>query len=299
MAVMIDGKTRVCGLLGNPVEHSFSPAIHNFLAEQMGLPMVYTTFCVEPERIVQAVQGGFALNILGFNVTVPYKQAVTPALVGLDAAARGIGAVNTLVRQEDGFAGYNTDWLGLQKLLARSGIALKGKRVVLLGAGGAANAAAYLCGYEQAAEVYILNRTVHRAEELAGKMQTQFAATGYRAMALSDWTKIPGRDRVALQTTSVGLYPHTDEALIEEDAFYQKLSAAVDVVYNPEVTGFMRLAQKHGVQAVNGLDMLLFQAIAAFELWNGCEVPQALVQKTEAVLKAQLPGAATKRGGRR
>ena len=153
----IDGTTKVCGLIGNPVAHSISPLIHNRLAEIRNDNLVYTTFCVASDSVCEAVKGAYALDILGLNVTVPHKQAVMAALADIDPLAEAIGAVNTLVRTEGGYKGYNTDILGLDRELTDAGISLLGRTVVLLGAGGAARAIAFLCAKRGAANIFILN----------------------------------------------------------------------------------------------------------------------------------------------
>ncbi|MDE7277063.1 MAG: shikimate dehydrogenase, partial [Lachnospiraceae bacterium] len=159
----MDGKTRLCGLIGNPVEHTMSPVIHNTLAEKCGHNLVYVPFLVEQGRIEEAVTGAYALNVLGMNVTVPYKSDVIGSLVEVDELASHIGAVNTLVRTEEGYKGYNTDMTGLYRAMTSEGIRIEGEEIVLLGAGGAARAVAYLCGAQKAAKVYLLNRTLEKA----------------------------------------------------------------------------------------------------------------------------------------
>ncbi len=159
---MIDGKTRICGLFGNPVEHTLSPVIHNTLAKRCGINMVYVPFLVDGDQVKQAVEGARALQLLGVNVTVPHKSAVIPYLAEIDREASLIGAVNTLVPAENGFKGYNTDLPGLYRALVSEGISLSGEEVILLGAGGAARAAAFLCALRGAERVYLLNRAWKR-----------------------------------------------------------------------------------------------------------------------------------------
>ena len=163
----INGTTRVCGLIGNPVAHSISPVIHNRLAGLRGDNLVYATFKVEAGNVAAAVKGAYALDILGLNVTVPHKQAVIDELVDIDGLAAAIGAVNTLVRTEGGFKGYNTDILGLDRELSDVGISLEDKCVVIIGAGGAARAIAFLCAGKKASEIYIMNRTLEKAQNIA------------------------------------------------------------------------------------------------------------------------------------
>ena len=161
---MINGKTRTCGLIGNPVEHTMSPAIHNTLAARCGHNLVYVPFLVEEGKVAEAVKGAYALNILGMNVTVPYKSEVIESLVEVDELAAQIGAVNTLVRTEGGYKGYNTDMSGLHRAMTSEGIRIEGEEIILLGAGGAARAVAYLCAKQNAKQVYLLNRTLEKAE---------------------------------------------------------------------------------------------------------------------------------------
>ena len=142
----INGKTRTCGLIGNPVEHTMSPVIHNTLAEELDINMVYVPFLVEKD-LQEAVAGAYALNIQGMNVTVPYKSDVLGSLQECDELAKNIGAVNTLVRTKEGYKGYNTDMTGLFRAMNSYGITIKGQKVIILGAGGAARAVAFLCFY--------------------------------------------------------------------------------------------------------------------------------------------------------
>ena len=163
----IKGTTRVCGLIGNPVGHSISPVIHNTLADITKTNMVYTTFKVDKEDVAKAVEGAYALDILGLNVTVPHKQGVMDVLVDIDPLAKAIGAVNTLVRKDGGYKGYNTDILGLKRELEDESISLCGNNCIILGAGGAARAIAFLCAQSGANKVYMLNRTIEKAENIS------------------------------------------------------------------------------------------------------------------------------------
>ena len=199
----INGTTRVCGLIGNPVGHSISPVIHNSLAQLMDMNMVYTTFKVEKGDVVTAVNGAYALNILGLNVTVPHKQAVMESLVDIDPLAKAIGAVNTLVRTDKGYKGYNTDILGLERELIDEGVVLLGSRCVILGAGGAA--IAFLCAKSGAKEIYMLNRTKEKAYDIAKAVNDYFGKECIKPMLISEYDKLEADDYVVIQTTSVGL----------------------------------------------------------------------------------------------
>ena len=228
----INGTTRVCGLIGNPVGHSISPVIHNSLARLMDMNMVYTTFKVEKGDVVTAVNGAYALNILGLNVTVPHKQAVMESLVDIDPLAKAIGAVNTLVRTDKGYKGYNTDILGLERELIDEGVVLLGSRCVILGAGGAARAIAFLCAKSGAKEIYVLNRTKEKAYDIAKAVNDYFGKECIKPMLISEYDKLEADDYVVIQTTSVGLYPKVDDVVIDDEAFYKKVKVGVDIIYN-------------------------------------------------------------------
>ena len=164
--MQIDGHTKLCGLIGNPVAHTLSPLIHNTLAELTGISLVYGSFLVDQGKLADAVPGAFALHIHGMNVTVPYKSDVIPLLSEIDELAEKIGAVNTLVRTEDGFKGYNTDMPGLYRAMCSDGMEIANREVLILGAGGAARAVAFLCASKGASHVYLLNRTVSKAQAI-------------------------------------------------------------------------------------------------------------------------------------
>ena len=265
----IKGTTRVCGLIGNPVGHSISPVIHNTLADITKTNMVYTTFKVEKGSVAKAVDGAYALDILGLNVTVPHKQEVIDVLVDIDPLARAIGAVNTLVRTT---GGYNTDILGLKRELEEEGIELKENNCIILGAGGAARAIAFLCAQSGADKVYMLNRTVEKAEDIADAVNGYFNRECVVPMHMDDYKSLKENDYIVIQTTSVGLYPNVNDTVIEDKEFYKKIKAGVDIIYNPSTTKFMELCMKAGKPAFNGLKMLLYQGVAAYELWNNTKI---------------------------
>ena len=274
----INGRTRTCGLIGNPVEHTLSPLIHNTLAARLGQELVYVPFHVEQGRLAEAVKGAEALNILGLNVTVPYKSEVIACLAEIDGLARNIGAVNTLVRTTDGYKGYNTDMEGLYRAMQSEGIKIEGEQIILLGAGGAARAVAWLCAAKGAEKVYLLNRTLDRAQTVAEEVNASAGREAVRPMRLADYAVTPEGKYLAIQGTSVGLSPNNEDVVIADAAFYEKVHTGFDLIYNPWETKFMRLVKAHGGRAYNGLKMLLYQGIIAYELWNGVEVSESEAQ---------------------
>lgn len=284
----INGKTKTCGLIGNPVEHTLSPMIHNTLAEMFGHNLVYVPFPVETGRIAEAVAGASALQLLGLNVTVPYKSEVIPCLREVDSLAASIGAVNTLVSVQGGYKGYNTDMEGLYRAMMTEGIKLEGEEIILLGAGGASRSVAYLCAVKGAKRVYLLNRTVDRAGQVAQEVNRSAGREVIFPMALSDFDNLPDQKFLAIQGTSVGLFPHVDQAVIEDEAFYRRIHTGFDLIYTPWETRFMKLVRENGGQAYNGLKMLLYQGVIAYELWNRVEVSEARAQIVYEKLKSAV-----------
>ncbi len=287
----IDAKTRICGLIGCPVAHSVSPVIHNSLAEIYGQNLVYVPLEVKNGLLGAAIQGADAFDFLGMNVTVPYKQEVIPYLKEIDPLAKQIGAVNTLVRTEDGYKGYNTDMPGLYRAMCAEGVSLEGAEAILLGAGGAARAVAFLLLQKGASRLYILNRSLERAERLAEEInraagdKKNFAA----AMLTEDYKKLPGEKKyLVIQATSVGMFPHVEQAVIEDEAFYKLAAVGIDMIFNPGVTRFMSLVQQAGGRACNGLKMLLYQGVIAYELWNRIQVSDEVSERIYERLKAAL-----------
>lgn len=284
----INGKTRTCGLIGNPVEHTLSPVIHNTLAAQMGHNLVYVPFPVEPGRVREAVQGADALQLLGLNVTVPYKSEVIGCLQEIDVLARNIGAVNTLVRTAGGYKGYNTDMEGLYRAMVSEGIRLEGEQVIVLGAGGAARAVAHLCVLKGARQVYLLNRTLERAQTVAAEVNRTAGREVVFPLLLQEYDRISDGAYLAIQGTSVGLSPREEEVVVSDRAFYEKVHTGFDLIYNPWETVFMRLVRACGGRAYNGLKMLLYQGIIAYELWNDVHVPEETAQIVYEKLKAHF-----------
>ena len=270
----IDGRTRTCGLIGNPVEHTLSPIIHNTLAEMFGHNLVYVPFPVETGRLGAAVEGAAALQLLGLNVTVPYKSEVIPFLQEVDPLAAAIGAVNTLVSINGGYKGYNTDMEGLYRAMETEGIRIDGEEILLLGAGGVSRAVAYLCAVKGAERVYLLNRTLDKAERVAKEVNDAAGRQVIVPMALSAYNSLPDKRFLAIQGTSVGMYPNVSDVLIREDDFYNRIHTGFDLIYTPWETTFMKGVKEHGGYACNGLKMLLYQGIIAYELWNGVEVSE-------------------------
>lgn len=284
----MDARTRLCCLIGNPVGHSLSPMIHNTLAKEMGINLVYTAFKVEDGRVGDAIKGADAFDVLGMNVTVPHKCRVIEELKSIDPLAEKIGAVNTLVRTDGGYKGYNTDITGLWRELVEEKVEIAGREIIILGAGGASKAITYLCASKGAARIYLLNRSIEKAEILADEVNSYFGDV-VCPLTLDEYVKIPcDKKYPIIQTTSVGLHPDDDNAPVLDGEFYKLAEVGVDIIFNPSETKFMKLCKEAGARACNGLKMLLYQGIAAFELWNNVKVPEELADKILKMMEKEL-----------
>ncbi len=262
----LDAKTKICAIIGNPVEHSLSPATHNAGYETLGLNFAYVAFPVTD--IKNGIEGIRALNILGVSVTVPHKVSVMPFLDEIDKTAKDIGAVNTIVNENGKLIGYNTDSQGAIKALEEK-TTLKNKRVVLIGAGGAARAIAF--GLKQkGAHVLILNRSREKAKTLADTIGADFGD-------LSRLSEIKNSD-ILIHATPAGMNPHSNESAVPKEFLHSDV-LVFDIVYNPKETKLLQDAKEVGCQIVYGYKMLVHQAVTQFELFTKKKAPLAIMEK--------------------
>lgn len=313
---MINGKTKVFGLLGNPIEHTLSPYIHRLLYEETKYNGTYNPFFVPEGQLEAAVKSMRALSIQGLNVTVPYKIEVMEYLDDIDPIARSIGACNTLVLKNNQLVGYNTDWLGLKKSCDFEGIVMAEKNCVILGAGGSARAVAMMCYHSKAASITIINRTQEKADQICSYIE-QFASElgAHQCEIMSDSLDNFNHIRpnsIVFQTTSVGMHPNIQDSplLIKQtdikdelykneskiDTFFSNVDYLVDIIYNPKETFFMRQGKERGVKTINGLGMLFFQAVSAFELWTGNILSKEQTQRAMGKLEIHVYGQEIDRG---
>ncbi len=287
--MVYNGYTRVCGLIGNPVEHTLSPLLHNCLAEETNTNMVYVPLHVETGMLESAVKGAYALNFLGCNVTVPYKSDVIPYLVELDELAARIGAVNTLVRTEGGYKGYNTDMPGLYRAMMSDGVNPQGRECVILGAGGVARAVAVLLLEKGAKKVYLLNRTLERAQTVSEELNSMAGYEFAIALTLQEYYKLPeGEKFLVVQATNQGMHPNVDDVVISDEAFYEKVEIGYDLIFNPGETRFMKLTKKAGGRAYNGAKMLVYQGIISYELWNNVSIAEETAELVNKLVAEAL-----------
>ncbi|PYI51899.1 shikimate dehydrogenase [Paenibacillus flagellatus] len=277
----MDTATVMHGVFGDPIKHSKSPIMHNRAFRELGLNAAYAAFHILPGQLKDAVAGIRALQFRGVNVTIPHKLEVMDYLDEIDEDARAIGAVNTIVNDGGKLTGYNTDGIGyVRSLKEEAGFSAAGKKVLLLGAGGAARGVAYALAKEGASAVYIANRTVSKATELADSISAYAPAYG---MSFDETIDIRNDVELVVNNTSVGMHPNVDEVPIDTSWFHDRLTVS-DLVYNPLVTRLLREAEAKGAKVHGGLGMFLYQGAYAFEYWTGREAPVAAMR--EAVLEA-------------
>lgn len=269
------------GLIGNPVNHSRSPLIHNGLAAMRKDYLTYGLYEVKEENLGRQIDEFKRNNFCGFNVTIPHKTAIIPFLSDISEEAKRIGAVNTVKITKDGLIGINTDYTGLRRDFHEAGIVIKGKDSVILGAGGAAKAVAAMLITEGAKTVFVLNRSKDRAEAFCEEMNKSFETDMLRTLAYAEWNTLPD-NLVCVQTTSVGL--HGEEAVITDEAFYKKLYAACDIVPVKE-TDFRRRCALQGINCLDGYGMLVNQAVDAYEFWLDTKVNKLEENRIKGLLK--------------
>ena len=270
----ISGKTKVLGLLGWPVEHSLSPAMHNAAFEHIGLDCCYVTFPVKPGFLKDAVRSVRALNLAGVNVTMPHKENVIPLLDKVDADASFIGAVNTIVNSNGKLIGYNTDGRGFMRSLSEAQISLNKKNVLILGAGGASRAIGfYLAKKASALFIYDIDRK--KAGKLIrdlNKMRKNVFPFSFQPSAFSH--QLHDID-IIINATPLGL--KKGDPLPVDINLLKPRHVVCDLIYKN--TPLLQRASKKGCKTLNGLGMLLWQGAFAFELWSGKKPPVEVMRK--------------------
>jgi shikimate dehydrogenase len=271
----ITGTTSLVGLIGWPVEHSLSPIMHNAAFAELELNWAYVPLPVRPEDVRQALKGLAALNFVGVNVTVPHKQAVIPYLDELSEAVRLTGAVNTIHIRDGEFFGYNTDAIGFLNSLEEANCPPQGKRVAVLGAGGAARAVVYALARSGADSVVVLNRTAERAAFLVDDLADAFpdSALTFEAFTRQALAALDSNVDLVVNTTSVGMYPRVGASPWPADVPIPPEVTFCDLVYNPLETVFLARARAAGAATIDGVGMLVHQGAFAFEKWTGHPAP--------------------------
>ena len=278
----IKGSTNIVGLIGHPVEHSFSPPMHNAAFEALDMDYAYVPFDVDPGNLESAIEGASALNIKGFNVTIPHKVEVMKYLNELDEVASLIGAVNTIDFKD--LKGYNTDGIGAIKAIEEK-TSIKNKNVVIAGAGGASRAISFYIAKYGAESLTILNRNVEKAESLAGDVLDSGLIGEVNSDSISEIGNCLAESDILIDTTPLGMHPHIDDEPIAcAEAMHDDL-VVFDAVYNPNETSLLKEAIKAGAKPVYGIKMLLYQGAESFRIWTGRDAP---VDVMEDALKKTL-----------
>jgi len=284
MIESVSGNTVVCGLIGSPISHSISPLMHNAAFTHLGLDYIYVPLPVKPEALSDAIGGMRALSIRGLNVTAPHKVAVIPLIDEMDSLARQIGAVNTIVNNEGELKGYNTDALGFIQVLADKGYDIKGKKIVVVGAGGAARAITFALA-DKGAELTIINRRQEFgwAIDLSSKLAQTFRRE-VNALELSDnnLTESIGEADLLVNATTAGMTPDIENTPVAA-RFLRRGMLVFDIVYSPLETRLLREARQAGARTISGLDMVVAQGALSFELWTGQKAPVDIMK--EAAIK--------------
>jgi shikimate dehydrogenase len=282
--VHINGTTRLVGVFGAPIAHTASPAIHNAAFAALEMNWLYLAFHVEPQNLPAALAGARDMGLAGINLTVPHKLLALDLVDDVDAEARRLGAVNTVLVESGKLRGFNTDGHGIVKALKEEfNLTLKGKRVLVLGAGGAGRSIAVKCALEGAGKVFVANRTPARTEPIARELRD--LKVDYRTLPLrtDDIAGIMGEVDLVINATSVGL-KDGDSLGLPGSLFAPRLFV-YDTIYRPAQTELLRLAADAGAKTANGASMLLHQGAKSFELWTKRKAPIAVMRRA---LKAAL-----------
>ena len=264
---MITGSTNIAGLIGHPVEHSFSPPMHNAAFNALNMDWTYVAFDVEPSNLKSAIDGARSLNIKGLNVTIPHKIEVMKYLDEIDEVARLIGAVNTIDFRN--MKGYNTDGIGAVKAIEEV-TSIKNKNVVVAGAGGASRAISFYIAKYGAESITILNRNVDKASNLAKDINLIDDVKPDSISQINDYVR---EADILIDTTPVGMHPNVDaDAIVGADDMHEDL-VVFDAVYNPNETALIKQAIKANAKPVYGIKMLLYQGAESFKIWTGQNPP--------------------------
>ncbi|MBO1299401.1 MULTISPECIES: shikimate dehydrogenase [unclassified Enterococcus] len=279
---MISGKTRIAGIFASPVSHSLSPLMHNTAFQARSIDAIYLAFTVDQTNLKQAVESIRTFNMLGVNLSMPNKIAVIPYLDELSQEAQLIGAVNTIVHRDNRLIGYNTDGMGFMRSVNEAGIAIKDKKVTMLGAGGAAKAIVVQAALDQAKEIVIYKRKNATFASVASTFQKIAEQTGCH-ITIKDYADTEQLKKnledtdLLINGTDMGMGEKKEMVPIDPQLLHPKI-AVFDLIYSPRETRFLKEAKAQGCLTRNGLGMLLYQGAIAFELWTGQTMPIEKIQ---------------------
>jgi shikimate dehydrogenase len=268
----MDSKTVLYGVIGDPIGHSKSPLMQNRAFREAGVNGAYAAFHIKPEQLGDAIAGMRALGFRGLNVTIPHKVNVMAFLDEIDDGAQVMGAVNTIVNENGRLTGYNTDGIGyVRSLKEEAEPMLSGKKIVVLGAGGASRGILWALGRERPSSLLLANRTWDKAQALAGGI-SQSQPSLVQAIRWEELQDACSEADIVINTTSAGMSPNVSEMPIDP-SWLRPGAVASDLIYNPLTTAFLRQAQERGCRIHGGLGMFVYQGAYAFEYWTGLPAP--------------------------
>lgn len=275
--IRVNGKTKIMGVLGNPIEHSISPQLHNTISKLIGKNIIYVPFMCSSENLETAIKGLKALNCYGFNVTIPYKEKIINYLDECSDEAMLIGAVNTVVNRNGRLIGYNTDGDGYAASFEdATKTSFLGKDILVFGAGGASRATTLKAATKGAKTITIVNRTEKKSDEIAKLINNNTSCKAF-SLNYSD-TKLNTllrKSDIIVNTTPIGMYPNVDES-INKDIVFSDNQIVYDLIYNPTETLLLKRASEQGAKILNGLGMLIYQAVLAYEIITGVKISEEL-----------------------
>ena len=283
----LTGETQVLGIIGHPVEHSLSPPMQNAALQELGINAVYVPFPVQPDQIEAAIAGLWSLGVQGFNVTIPHKQLVIPHLVTVTDIGQAVGAVNTVWRTEQGWAGTNTDVAGFVSPLKAGDRDWSQLRVVILGNGGAARAVVAGCTTLGCTDLWVVGRNPEKLQQFVESWQRSPLKPTIQTCLGENLDTVLPETTLLVNTTPLGMYPKVEASPVTggQMALLPKGAIAYDLIYTPSPTQFLKLAAQQGLDILDGVEMLVQQGAAALELWTQQAPPIATMRDA---LKAQL-----------
>lgn len=266
---MITGTTKLLGIIGHPVEHSLSPLMQNAALAKLGLDYTYLPFPIEPQNLAKALDGFAAIGVVGFNATIPHKQAIIPLLCEVEPIAQAVGAVNTVVRQDDRWIGTNTDVEGFIAPLRSQDKNWSQINAVVLGNGGAARAVVAGCSQLGCASVHVVGRNLQKLKEFRDSWQDSPIQVNLQVHQWDSLPEVIKQANLLINTTPIGMYPNIENSPLDADLFAHlpKGAIAYDLIYTPSPTKFLQYAQQADKTAIDGLEMLVQQGAAALKIW--------------------------------
>lgn len=274
----VTAKTKKLGVIGDPIDHSFSPKLHNYISQKTGNDYIYSAYHVTPENLRDAINGMRALDIRGINVTAPHKSEVIKYLDYVSSDAEQAGSVNTIVNDNGTLKGYSTDGEGLYLSMIKAGISVKDANIIIIGCGGVVKPITLRLIKENPKSITLVNRTREKAVVVADEIS---CITGFK---IETSVNLKEYD-IVINTTTAGMgklkdiYPWDSIDEIKDKDIISSKTSAIDLIYNPPCTKFLQFAKEKGAKTLNGLDMLIYQGVVAYELFTGTKVTDDLIEE--------------------